>query len=204
MHKAHAALRDEVAPEFIPPQWPHSVEQSSTDNTPIEGFWRWLRDGEGHSVKMTLQQGAATGIFLPHDAIHRRCYQPDFLLAGKLNASGSSPYNMFNNPTGFVATARDCSIRVNPESVYRLRDAYGGEEARDKAFRFVSREFAAEADGHDLNENRYWAKRYNVGSEEVLDLAVPGLPTEGSSGDGVERPTGVHRPRPWNSVTVAE
>jgi hypothetical protein len=66
---------------------------------------------------------------------------------GKLNASGSSPYNMFNNPTDFVATARDCSIRVNPESVYRLRDAYGGEEARDKAFRFVSREFAAEADG---------------------------------------------------------
>jgi hypothetical protein len=62
--------RDEVAPEFNPAQWPHIIQQSSTDNTPIEGFWRWMRDGDGHSVKMTLQQGAATGIFLPHDEIH--------------------------------------------------------------------------------------------------------------------------------------
>ncbi|KAJ7456355.1 hypothetical protein B0H11DRAFT_1739290, partial [Mycena galericulata] len=173
MHKIHEALRyvvfvrDEVAPEFIPPQWPHSVKQSSTNNTPIEGFWRWLRDGDGHSVKMTLQQGAATGIFLPHDAIHRqtfywlwvpliqnglddyREYWNNHTLKGskgKLNGSGSSPYNMLNNPTAVVATARDCSIRVNPESVYRLRQAYGGEEARAKAFQFVSREFTAEAD----------------------------------------------------------
>jgi predicted chitinase len=63
--------RDEVAPEFVPPKWPHGVKQSSTNNTPIESFWRWLRDGDGHSVKMTIQQGAATGIFLPHDSIHR-------------------------------------------------------------------------------------------------------------------------------------
>ncbi|KAJ6448259.1 hypothetical protein C8R45DRAFT_1046629 [Mycena sanguinolenta] len=179
MHKVHATLRytesllvlynfqphrnrDKAAPEFVPPQWPHSVEQSSTDNTSIEGFWHWLRDGEGHSVKMTLQQGAAMGIFLPHDAIHRqtfywlwvpviqngldefRDYWNNHKLQkskGKLNASRSSPYNMFNNPTDFVATARDCSIRVNPGSVYCLREAYGREEARDQAFCFVSREF---------------------------------------------------------------
>ncbi|KAJ6448579.1 hypothetical protein C8R45DRAFT_1046009 [Mycena sanguinolenta] len=155
MHKVHATLRDKAAPEFVPPQWPHSVEQSSTDNTPIEGFWHWL-------VKMTLQQGAAMGIFLPHDAIHCqtfywlwvsviqngldefRDYWNNHKLQkskGKLNASRSSPYNMFSNPTDFVATARDCSIRVNPGSVYCLREAYGGEEARDQAFRFVSREF---------------------------------------------------------------
>ncbi|KAJ7768100.1 hypothetical protein DFH07DRAFT_736496, partial [Mycena maculata] len=172
MHKIHEVLRcvvfmDEVAPEFVPPQWPHGVKQSSTNNTPIESFWRWLRDGEGHSVKMTLQQGAATGIFLPHDPLHRqtfywlwvpliqtgldsyREYWNNHKLQGskgKLNASGWSPYHMMSNPTDAVATARDCSIRVNPESVYRLREAYGGEEARDAAFRFVTREFEAEAD----------------------------------------------------------
>ncbi|KAJ7740270.1 hypothetical protein DFH07DRAFT_965451 [Mycena maculata] len=167
MHKIHEVLRDEVAPEFIPPQWPHGVKQSSTNNTPIESFWRWLRDGEGHSVKMTLQQGAATGIFLPHDPLHRqmfywlwvpliqtgldryREYWNNHKLQGskgKLNASGWSPYHMMNNPTDAVATARDCSIWVNPESVYRLREAYGGKEARDAAFRFVTREFEAEAD----------------------------------------------------------
>ncbi|KAK6972172.1 hypothetical protein R3P38DRAFT_3486110 [Favolaschia claudopus] len=168
MIKVHETLRDEVAPEFKPPEWPHSVQRSSTDNTPIEGFWRWLRDGEGHSVKMAIQTGASTGIFLPHDAVHRqtfywlwvpliqngldafREYWNNHKLQkskGKLNGSGSSPYNMFNNPTTAVATARDCSIRVNPETVQRLREAYGGEEARDKAYRFISREFEAEADG---------------------------------------------------------
>ncbi|KAJ7752843.1 hypothetical protein DFH07DRAFT_774354 [Mycena maculata] len=179
MHKIHEVLRDEVAPEFVPPQWPHGVKQSSTNNTPIKSFWCWLQDGEGHSVKMTLQQGAATRIFLPHDPLHRlagshsdaihtsqtfywlwvpliqtgldryREYWNNHKLQGskgKLNASGWSPYHMMNNPTDAVATARDCSIRVNPELVYRLREAYGGEEARDAAFHFVTREFEAEAD----------------------------------------------------------
>ncbi|KAJ7619918.1 hypothetical protein DFH06DRAFT_1010814 [Mycena polygramma] len=167
MLKIHEVLRCVVAPEFIPPVWPHCIKQSSTDNTPIESFWRWYRDGEGHSTKMVLQQGAATGIFLPHDAVHRqtfywlwvpilqdgldkyREYWNNHKLQGskgKLNASGASPYHMLNDPTAVIATARDCSIRVNPETVYRLREAYGGQEARDKAFRFVSREFTAEAD----------------------------------------------------------
>ncbi|KAJ7166278.1 hypothetical protein C8R46DRAFT_990880 [Mycena filopes] len=167
MHKIHEALRDEVAPEFVPPQWPHSVKQSSTDNTPIEGFWRWLRNGEGHSTKQTIQDGAATGNFLPHDAIHRqtfywlwvpllqegldryREYWNNHKLSGskgKLNASGSSPRNMLINPKSAVASAVNVSIRVNPDSVRRLREAYGGAAAQDKAFRFVSQEFAAEAD----------------------------------------------------------
>ncbi|KAF8198727.1 hypothetical protein K438DRAFT_1759379 [Mycena galopus ATCC 62051] len=41
-------------------------------STPIEGFWGWLRNGDGHSVQMTIQQGAATGIFLLHDSIIHR------------------------------------------------------------------------------------------------------------------------------------
>ncbi|KAJ7652422.1 hypothetical protein DFH06DRAFT_1331056 [Mycena polygramma] len=159
--------RDEVAPELVPPQYPHGVKQSSTNNTPIESFWRWLRDGDGHSTKITLQEGAATGIFLPHDDIHRqtfywlwvpliqggldrfREYWNNHRLQkskGKLNASGSSPLNMLINPTSVVATALDCSIKVNPETVYRLQEAHGGQEARDEAFRFISREFEADAD----------------------------------------------------------
>ncbi|KAJ7292950.1 hypothetical protein C8J57DRAFT_1210631 [Mycena rebaudengoi] len=150
-HKIHAELRDEVAPEYAPPQWPHGVKQSSTKNTPIEGFWRWLRAGSGHSTKAILQEGAATGIFIPNDNIHR---QTLYWLwnnhklqksKGKMNASGSSPLNILINPTSVVATACDCSIKVNPASVYRLREAYGGQEARDKAFRCISREFEAEA-----------------------------------------------------------
>ncbi|KAJ7909608.1 hypothetical protein B0H13DRAFT_2233040 [Mycena leptocephala] len=167
-HKIHERLRDEVAPELTPPEFPHGVKQSSTNNTPIEGLWRWLRDGDGHSTKTVLQEGAATGIFFPNDEIHRqtfywlwvpliqhgldefREYWNNHTLQkskGKRNASGSSPKNMLINPTSIIATARDCSIRVNPETVYQLREAYGGEEAREAAFRFISREFEAEADG---------------------------------------------------------
>ncbi|KAJ7264827.1 hypothetical protein C8J57DRAFT_1512195 [Mycena rebaudengoi] len=167
-HKIHETLRDEVAPEYVPPAWPHGLKQSSTNNTPIEGFWRWLRAGSGHSTKTVLQEGAQTGIFIPNDDIHRQTFYSLWVplvqeeldtfrdywnnhklqkSKDKLNPSGSSPLNMLLNPTSVVATARDCSIRVNPETVYRLREAYGGEEARGKAFRFVSREFQAEADG---------------------------------------------------------
>ncbi|KAJ7126924.1 hypothetical protein C8R44DRAFT_667777 [Mycena epipterygia] len=167
MHKIHETLRDEVAPEFTPPEYPHGVKQSSTNNTPIESFWRWLRNGDGHSTKITLQEGAASGFFLPHDDIHRqtfywlwvpliqegldafREYWNNHRLQkskGKLNGSGSSPLNLLINPTSVVPTARDCSINVNPETVYRLREAYGGQEARDEAFRFISREFEADAD----------------------------------------------------------
>ncbi|KAJ7100453.1 hypothetical protein C8R44DRAFT_859356 [Mycena epipterygia] len=146
MHKIHEQLRDEVAPELVPPEHPHGLKQSSTTNTPIESFWRWLRDGDGHSTKQVLQEGAATGIFLLNDEIHRR--STGFAkVEGKKNAYGSSPQNMLINPKSIIATARDCSIKVNPEIVQRLRETYGGEEARDTAFRFISREFQAEADG---------------------------------------------------------
>ena len=53
---------------------------------------------------------------------------------------------MLLNPNSVRVTARDCSIRVNPDSVYRLREAYGGEAAREAVYRFYSVEFAAAAD----------------------------------------------------------
>lgn len=54
---------------------------------------------------------------------------------------------MLISPESVRETARDCSIRVNPETLYRLREAHGGQEARDAAYRFVSQEFQADADG---------------------------------------------------------
>ncbi|KAJ6585990.1 hypothetical protein B0H19DRAFT_878424, partial [Mycena capillaripes] len=54
--------------------YPHGVKQSSTNNTPIESFWHWLQDGDGHSTKLALQSGAATRIFLTHDDIHRQTF----------------------------------------------------------------------------------------------------------------------------------
>ncbi|KAJ7893121.1 hypothetical protein B0H14DRAFT_3675782 [Mycena olivaceomarginata] len=144
MHKVHERLRREAAP--------FGVQQSSTKNTPIKSFWRWLRDGDGHSVKLILQNGSASGIFLPNDAVHMavfywlwvpiiqdgldtyRAYWNNHKIhksAMKINPSGSCPINMFTNPASTVA---------------ELRVAYGGEEARSKAYRWVSEEFKFNTD----------------------------------------------------------
>ena len=64
----------------------------------------------------------------------------------KANPYGSSPKNMLINPQSVRVTARDCSIKVNPETVKRLREAYGGYSARESTYRFFSREFEAVAD----------------------------------------------------------
>lgn len=64
----------------------------------------------------------------------------------KVNPSGWSPKTMIQDPSLVQVNARDCSIRVSPETVQHLRESYGGEEARDRAYRFVSTEFQAEAD----------------------------------------------------------
>ncbi|KAG1830987.1 hypothetical protein DFJ58DRAFT_614069, partial [Suillus subalutaceus] len=46
-----------AAPEFTLDQWPASRQVQSKHNTPIEGFWRWKRDGEGHSIRQAIFVG---------------------------------------------------------------------------------------------------------------------------------------------------
>ncbi|KAJ7026045.1 hypothetical protein C8F04DRAFT_122629 [Mycena alexandri] len=140
-------------------------QSSSTKNTPIESFWCWLRDG--HSVKLILQNGQGSGAFLPNDAVHTAVFYwlwVPIIQVGldtyctywnnhkilkspkKVNANGSCPNNMFLNPTSIDILAKQCYINVNPDTVNELREAYGGEEARSKAYRWVSEEFKFNAD----------------------------------------------------------
>ncbi|KAJ6608257.1 hypothetical protein B0H10DRAFT_1955512 [Mycena sp. CBHHK59/15] len=72
VHKIHERLQSEAAPEYMLPEWPFSVKQTSMKNTPIESFWHWLRDGEGYSVKLAWQDSSLRGIFLPNNPIHQR------------------------------------------------------------------------------------------------------------------------------------
>ncbi|KAJ7702628.1 hypothetical protein B0H16DRAFT_1316758, partial [Mycena metata] len=167
MLKIHERLRAHAAPDFVPPEFPYSVTLPSTQNTPIESFWRWMRQGEGKSLRFVLETGAASGIFLPSDDIHKQTFYwiwVPFIQSRldsfreywnnhrisrskkKLNPSGSSPKNMFLNPEAGRITARDCSIHVSPQLVEELREAYGGIQARDDAYRFVSQVFQSVAD----------------------------------------------------------
>ncbi|KAF8513374.1 hypothetical protein JB92DRAFT_2924067, partial [Gautieria morchelliformis] len=160
-------LRMDAAPEFSLEKWPSGMRLRSVHNTPIESFWRWKRNGEGHSIRHILSLGCDRGIFHPNDGIHIDVFNWLWPLLvqdrldrfrdywnshhipyqkGKLNASGTSPCNALLIPTSVSTTARDCSIHIRPELVEHLREAYGGDEGHETAFRFVSCEFQAEAD----------------------------------------------------------
>ncbi|KAJ7078212.1 hypothetical protein C8R44DRAFT_896026 [Mycena epipterygia] len=161
MHKVHERLRSEVAPEYTLPKFPFVVKQGSAKNTPIESFWSavfyWL-------WTPIIQQGLDT----------YRAYWNNHTIKKskkKKNPAGSCPNNMLLNPASVSDIATNCSIRVNPATVAELREAYGGQEARDRAYRFVS-------DGFQLNADLIWE---GLGSPErslkngwtVFQMVVP-------------------------------
>jgi hypothetical protein len=67
--------RLEAAPEFTIEQWPASVQVQSKHNTPIEGFWRWKRQGEGHSIRESISIGNTEGLFNPNNELHVYVFQ---------------------------------------------------------------------------------------------------------------------------------
>jgi hypothetical protein len=53
---------------------------------------------------------------------------------------------MWLAPDAVRATSRNCSIKVNMDTVHKLREGLGGVEKHEQAFRFVDAEFEALAD----------------------------------------------------------
>ncbi|THH19638.1 hypothetical protein EUX98_g8732 [Antrodiella citrinella] len=166
MIRIHAILRAQAAPEYTEEQWPSSIQVQSKHNTPIEGFWLWVRKGEGHNLRNVLEEGRDRGIFNGSDDLHVCVFNwiwPPLVqhrLDGfceywnhhrirkqqnKTLPAGTSPNQLWISPESAVATAKNCSIRVDMELVKALREELGGEEGRDEALQFVTREFEEEA-----------------------------------------------------------
>ena len=61
-------FRHDAAPEVTEGDFKSWVQVQSKHNTPIEGFWLWLREGEGHNVRDTILNGAA--VFDSDDPLH--------------------------------------------------------------------------------------------------------------------------------------
>ena len=51
--------REDAAPEIPEDEFEPWVQVESKHNTPIEGFWPWLREGEGHNIRNVILSGAA-------------------------------------------------------------------------------------------------------------------------------------------------
>ena len=60
--------RQDAAPELPVDEFQPFVRVPSKHNTPIEGFWPWLRQGEGHNIRDVILSGAAT--FDSNDPLH--------------------------------------------------------------------------------------------------------------------------------------
>lgn len=174
----------QTAPELAVEIWPAAVAIPSTHNTPIEGFWRWKRQGEGHSIRDAIFVGKTAGIFNPNNQLHMyvhlyvfrliilltilsnifnwlwpplvqerldifRDYWNNHRLSSqkhKLLPTGTSPRHMWTVPDKVRATARQCFVNVDMATVRQMRMDLGGTEGHDKAFRFVTAEFEAQAD----------------------------------------------------------
>ncbi|KAF4586441.1 Transposase [Pleurotus pulmonarius] len=167
MIRAQQFLRVNVAPEYSEDNWPSTVQVQSKKNTPIEGFWRWKRNGEGHNIRSAIITGRENGLFNSNNPLHVnvfnwlwpplvqsrlhefREYWNNHLLSKqkkKVLPSGTSPRQMWLDPQSVRADARDCSIVANMNIVRQLREGLGGTEGRAQAYAFVDPEFGALAD----------------------------------------------------------
>ncbi|KAH7904526.1 hypothetical protein BJ138DRAFT_1119331 [Hygrophoropsis aurantiaca] len=167
MVRCHERLRLNAAPEFTIERWPAAIQVQSKHNTPIEGFWRWKRAGEGHSIKSAIFIGKDAGLFNPNNHMHVQVFRwlwPPLVQERldefreywnnhrlspqkhKLLPSGTSPRQMWLAPESVRANARNCSISVDTNLVRQLREELGGAEERERLMNFVDAEFKAAAD----------------------------------------------------------
>ena len=61
-------FRHDAAPEISEDEFRSWVQVQSKHNTPIEGFWLWFREGEGHNIRKVILDGAHN--FNSDDRLH--------------------------------------------------------------------------------------------------------------------------------------
>ncbi|KIK56381.1 hypothetical protein GYMLUDRAFT_1016107 [Collybiopsis luxurians FD-317 M1] len=156
-HAFMVTLREMYAPEFDPVEFPPHVILKSTNNTPIEGFWRILSDKCGKNIKEQILQGKDQRIFDPTQSEHSYVllfqqeldafcrYWNNHTIRRqdtKLMPSGHVPAHAMDNPSQYGGI--DCRIEVPKEAVSQLRQVLveDTDKTRDDCFQWYSDEFA--------------------------------------------------------------
>ncbi|KAJ7210144.1 hypothetical protein GGX14DRAFT_534841 [Mycena pura] len=120
-------LKSTYAPNIDLTRYPCHVAVKSTNNTPIEGLWRWFRDQCGKNLHLHITKGRDEGIFNPNNPIHRN----------KLMPSGVSPNELHAHPEHYAG--RCFAIPVPEDAILALRDSI--KISREAALRWVPDEF---------------------------------------------------------------
>ncbi|KAL0949272.1 hypothetical protein HGRIS_009350 [Hohenbuehelia grisea] len=161
MYAIQCALRETLAPEIDPNIYPPFVTVKSVHNTVIEGFWRWLRDKTGITLKEYLMQGQKERWFSPTAELHRNLFNWIFppLIQRELDEfcswwnhhqirvqpekdmpSGHVPLDALEHPTQLGGI--NCLIPVPSEVLQELRAILTEEVgSRESFLTWVSNEF---------------------------------------------------------------
>ncbi|KAJ7718982.1 hypothetical protein B0H14DRAFT_3629712 [Mycena olivaceomarginata] len=70
MYAIMTGLKTAYAPDIDLTRYPALVAVKSTNNTPIEGLWRWFQDQCGKNLYIQITKGRDEGIFNPNNSIH--------------------------------------------------------------------------------------------------------------------------------------
>ncbi|KAH8796254.1 hypothetical protein DL96DRAFT_1721903 [Flagelloscypha sp. PMI_526] len=140
LHAIQANLRQLFASNIDMILHPPMRNLSSTQNTPIEGCWLWLRQKKGHSQKRFIREGYERGVFNSDKVTHCHLFhwifpplvqhdlndfQEEWRMhkirtqGEKLMPSGHRPGDAMENPGQYGGC--DCRIPVSQDVIDELR-----------------------------------------------------------------------------------
>ncbi|KAJ7199361.1 hypothetical protein GGX14DRAFT_373160 [Mycena pura] len=151
-------LKSTYAPHIDLTRYPCHVALKSTNNTPIEGLWRWFQDQCGKNLHLHIIKGRDEGIFNPNNQIHVLLVNwiwPPIIQGeldhfthrwnshvirrqrNKLMPSGVSPNELHAHPEHYAG--RCFAIPVPDDAILALRNSI--KISREAALRWVPEEF---------------------------------------------------------------
>ncbi|KAJ6559864.1 hypothetical protein B0H19DRAFT_906469, partial [Mycena capillaripes] len=151
-------IQDPNAPAIDLTRCPAAVALKSTNNTPIEGLWRWFEDQCGKNLYIQITKGREEGIFNPNNPIHVLLFNwiwPAIVQGeldhfterwnshvirrqnNKLMPSGVSPNELYSHPEYFGG--RCFAIPVPQDATRALRNTI--KLTRKAALSWVPEEF---------------------------------------------------------------
>ncbi|KAF4600764.1 hypothetical protein EYR38_005409 [Pleurotus pulmonarius] len=161
----HQALRDMFASEVDQRIYPPLVVLKSVHNTVIEGFWHWLREKMGFSLREHLLRGKSEHRFSPSSVLHHHLFNWIFpsLVQSALDdfcfwwnhhqirqqpekdmPSGHTPIDALKHPK--LLGGLDCRIPVPSEVITELRALLTEQVgSRETHMTWVSDDFVAHA-----------------------------------------------------------
>ncbi|KZT33382.1 hypothetical protein SISSUDRAFT_418902 [Sistotremastrum suecicum HHB10207 ss-3] len=158
MYRFHTSLRETYTRDIDENKYPAWMALPSTRNTPIEGYWHWLRNNIGKTLVIHLVKGKDMGIFNSANNIHTQLFQ--WLWPPVVQRALDKFKADWGRHTLRKQRKKEMPSGVSPDVIYKLPERFGGINcftpvdpllvkefrkqipvSREEAFRWVSDSF---------------------------------------------------------------